>query len=628
MNPMTSTQSPFFQKNIDALQRKQPQLASRLIQLPDNPMFFFAQGGDGSPIIGLRLENGKNVALCDAKTPGVEAEDWVLSLGEPMLKGGHTILLGFGSAYHPHAFFQLSDNNTFLWFVEPDLHMFKYALHLMDYTLLISSPRTGIAVAMQPDEVTRQLFEGPTRHRMMTQGVQMAFHGVAAHLYKDYIRQLQSTITEAVQLNELKFRTSEQQGKEVLQNCLSNLEAVLQGSPFLYLQGKAAGMPALVVSPGPSLEEALSFIKRIKNQVLIVAVDTAHRILHQNGIASDFVVSLDYTELNARHFESIGQEDAYLLAFPGVNPQIPKKYLGRTFFYDHLANIKKEPGATLLFHNLKSIGPLGSLISYGSTAHAAYHAARLMGCTPIVLVGNDLAYPNDKHYATGALQNELEKDEGCIERLEVPANDGSTVITRGIYKSYLVDFSPLIRATAGNVVNTASRGAKIEACRFEALDQVIKQFSLPIDKSFIQQCSVRKLENKRSALVEELKQISRLCSETSQEVKRLAKKIRYLDPNDLNFHNELMKTVKAFIQLNQREGYMILDLASSLCSRSIVSVIGQFGDAGRFSRNTPENSRQIHQKIKELMKDIDEALTLISRSINETLRSLPKPNSN
>lgn len=617
----------FWQKNIEALKKKDPELARRLVAVSmAGDTLFAARARDGSPLLGMRLDNGQAVAFAHTQTPGVEAEDWVLSLGEPFLKRGHAMLVGFGSLYHPLMLFRLSDEETVLWFVEPDPAVFKYALHLMDFESLIASDRVFFTVGMDAKETARRLTCGIAGNRMTAQGIRIAFHGVAGKLYESFLGQLKENVYEIIQMQGVRFRTSEEQGRVILGNVMENLPSVIQGAPSLRLMGLAAGIPALVVAPGPSLEEALPRLAELRKNALLISVDTAHRILHRRGIGSDLVVSLDYTELNVRHFERIDADDALLVAFPGVNMQIPAKYKGRTFFFDHAGNIHFTAGATQILSTLRTLGPLGKLITYGSTAHAAYHLARTMGCYPIALVGNDLSFPNDRAYATGAMQNDLAQDPARKEeRLPVPSNDGGTVITSGLYKIYLTDFPELIRGTGGYTLNASRNGAKIEGAPYMALEDIAESWmTQPVDKAFLAKALTPTLESQSPAVVEELSHLAELCEETLEALERIEKQANKIKPKDSQFRQNMILRMKSFLALNEGREYAMLDLVSSLCARSIVSVLGQVGDISVFGGDTPEQNEQAKRRCLDLLADVRQALDTFQQEFIKGAENLQK----
>ncbi|MGI6456447.1 MAG: motility associated factor glycosyltransferase family protein [bacterium] len=601
-----------WENNLAALKRRDPELALRLEQVAvPNAQVIVARARDSSVLLGLTLEGGQRVAFAHNQTPGIEAEDWISSLGETFLKRAHVLLLGFASLYHPKFLFQLSDAETVIWYVEPEPVLFRYALMVMDFRDLISSSRVFFSIGEPAQVLAQRLFTGVTSSRMLAQGIRVASHGLAGRIYAGYIQELKAAIEENLQFGRIRFNTSEVQGHHILRNILGNLRYVFQGAPWLNLLGKAAGVPALVVAPGPSLEGALESIAAVRERVLVIAVDTAHRILHQNGVGSDIVVSLDYTELNKRHFENIRQDDAVLLAFPGIDPEIPARYAGQAYFFDHVGNVRYGAGATQFFSVLKSFSSLGQLISYGSTAHAAYHAARMLGCAPIVLIGNDLAFPGNRAYAAGAMQNELKRNDSKQETwLEVPANDGSMVRTQGLYKIYLNDFPELIRGTGGVVINVSHQGARIEGVPYQPLEEVLQRLpESPVDKRFLREHLTPGLAGRQAQFLDELTIIQPLMEKLLQKLERIRKRISYLESEDGAFRRQMIQYMREVVALNESSGeYRLLDLSASLCNRSIVSLIGQFGNLSVFGGETAAENEISRTRAVDFLKDLEQGL--------------------
>ena len=65
-----------------------------------------------------------------------------------------------------------------------------------------------------------------------------------------------------------------------------------------------AGKTALIAAAGPSLDKAILYIKKKRNDFYIVATDTAYRSFSKRGIGCDAVVSIDGQILSAEHFFS------------------------------------------------------------------------------------------------------------------------------------------------------------------------------------------------------------------------------------------------------------------------------------------------------------------------------------
>ena len=72
---------------------------------------------------------------------------------------------------------------------------------------------------------------------------------------------------------------------------------------------------ALIAAAGPSLDKAISYIEKKRNDFYIVATDTAYRSFSKRGIGCDAVVSIDGQILSAEHFFSETERHRTLFVF-------------------------------------------------------------------------------------------------------------------------------------------------------------------------------------------------------------------------------------------------------------------------------------------------------------------------
>ncbi|MDP8244259.1 MAG: DUF115 domain-containing protein [Candidatus Hinthialibacter antarcticus] len=613
----------FWEANLAAVRRRNPALADALIATPSTSEQYIAgQALNGALLIGVRLEDGRAVSLSDPQQPQAEAMKWAQALGAAFHKGACVVLLGFGDGYYAEALYEIADDDTIVWLIEPDLTLLRSALQVRDLSALLQSPRIHFVSGLPAQNAAQQLFVGDHADRIKAQGVKMASTAFANHLYPQYVKAFQEGFSLALQMEAVKFKTWEEHADLMFTNVIANLPAVVRGAPVNRLLSKAVGETALVIAPGPSLDEALPLIKEIQDRVLLIAVDTAHRIMLKHGIHADLVVSIDFTDLNEKHFEGISDPSTCLVAFPAIARGIPARYEGRAYYYDH-AGVQDSAGANPLIQALDTLGPLGKLLSQGSTAHAAYHLARLMGCSPIVLVGNDLGFPNNRFYADGAMQNDLDQPERDAEPLlDVASNDGGTIKTNGLYKIYLDGFRDLIQETRGVVINTSSRGARIENCPYQTLQSIIERHAFRrIDKSFIQSALHPTLYGQRHALAKQVASIAKECRNARQDIRRSEKKLQRLNPNDERFRAQIAEFMKEFQQAFRRHKQAVT-LGLSLCPRSYFSVVNKRDDAG-FGANASLKERQLaHQRYLDLFADLSKTLRRISTELEGIGRQL------
>ncbi|MDX9754113.1 MAG: DUF115 domain-containing protein [bacterium] len=611
---------PIWQSNLECLRPIQPALAEQLIRCPlDENRYPLAVAKDGSPLLTIFLNDGRFAALGHHEFPAQEALGWVDTLGPHFLNSGNLLLLGVGSGYHLLALFQRTNANTHLWIVEPDLVLLKKVLHLHDFRPCLSSRRVRLLSGLSPEETARALFEGPAAHRSLGQGIQLACPPFAQALYRPFLQELARAIPETVALQRLKFETAQQQGAVLLRQILANLPQVVEGTPVSALFSKAAGIPALVVAPGPSLEPALPLLRAAQSKALLIVVDTACRILEKHDLQADLVVSLDFTELNTRHFEGLRSESLYLVAYPGVHPAIPALFRGRAFFYDHVSTVRYAPGASPLLSTLTALGSLGQLISYGSTAHAAYHLARMMGCAPIVLVGNDLAFPADRRYARGAMQETLPENEQAEAAFTVPANNGKPVKTSALYKIYLDSFAELIQGTGGFVWNTSAEGARIAGCPYRPLSDFVVKWNA-IDKCFLASALHHPSRPCLADLKTQAQALAARCQAAGKRVQRLLNQANRLSPHASGFSREMLALLKTLHQAIQQDE-AVSNLAAGLCSRSTLAFLSQKDNVSLVGDGKPEHNAIALQRCVGLLTEFHQAYRLLVQELRSFAQS-------
>jgi hypothetical protein len=98
-------------------------------------------------------------------------------------------------------------------------------------------------------------------------------------------------------------------GRYLLQT-LGNLPVILHESNAAQLDGLFAGVPAVLVGAGPSLDDTVRALARLQDRAVIIAADTTLRPLLAAGVRPHLVVGVDPAELNARHLAGGGGEPA------------------------------------------------------------------------------------------------------------------------------------------------------------------------------------------------------------------------------------------------------------------------------------------------------------------------------
>lgn len=182
---------------------------------------------------------------------------------------------------------------------------------------------------------------------------------------------------------------------------LQNLPVIAREGDTAALDRRFAGIPAVIVGAGPSLDRHLSELKRLSDRCLIVAADTALAPLGTAGITAPVVVGVDPSEWNARHLAAPRHVDhTWLVAEGSLHPSVFARFAGRTFTFEVSGH---EPWPWFRTHGLTR----GRLRAWGSVITSAFDLALRLGCDPIVFAGLDLAFTGGQTYCRHTAHEEI-----------------------------------------------------------------------------------------------------------------------------------------------------------------------------------------------------------------------------
>lgn len=190
-----------------------------------------------------------------------------------------------------------------------------------------------------------------------------------------------------------------------LLNTLRNVPTIATEGDVDTLFDIFQGIPAFVVAAGPSLDRTLRDLARLEGRGLIIAVDTALRPLLSAGIHPHVVVSVDPSELNARHLKDLPEaaRGTWLVAEGSIDRDVFPQFAGRTFTFKVSHH---HPWPYLEDSGIRR----ATLRTWGSVLTTAFDLAVRAGCDPIVFTGADLAYTDGLQYCRNTTYEEKWRD--------------------------------------------------------------------------------------------------------------------------------------------------------------------------------------------------------------------------
>lgn len=575
--------------------------------------FLPGKAKDGSPIDIYVQDDGVQVFMQSQYRPIEEAKRFVKQY-EGMKDDSCVLFLGLGNGYIAKELL-VKDKAAFV-FYEPSIEYFGFVMEHYDIRDLISRDNIHIYV------------EGINANRLPLE-MYYYVHALNWHLF--YLE----AMPKYCQLYPEKFETltklydeSRSHGYQNydiqnfysdvhMSNALHNLELIYRGSSvYEYKDILPADMPVIVVAAGPSLEKNVDLLKEYRDRAFILCVDRAAPVLAERGIRPHAFVTVD-AKKDPKLFGSEIAGEMPWFAYTTSN-------------YDALKQLKHSKiifASTIFGYGEKLFQAVGSdlfeMASGGSVATNAVNIAIYMGSRNIIVIGQDLAYTDNKVYAgveTQANQQEL---------IQVKSFDGGTVMTRADYKAF-IDYYEANAARRKDVrfINATEGGAYIEGMEHLRLSEAMASFpeNVSYDGDAILNGVPWLMTGEKQLLLKEkyndlMRYFKKIKREVATAITAMEHGINVLKRSDFS-NPELRKVEKqmdAFQTMyNAHTGKTILDMG---IAKEIQDALLDL----QFKEEDPSAElKRLYEKMLTFFQGVRQAVTKAIPILQETLENIEK----
>jgi hypothetical protein len=300
------------------------------------------------------------------------------------------VFYGFGLGYQVEAFRRRHPGIPGV-VIEPDGKLFVDALRCRDLGDTLSAPELFWHIDENPEAAMMTLEALPIGKLRVLRPRPSVSRAA------DYFRRVDAAIRSLLDRREVNLNTLKRFGKLWLRNLLDNVSEFAVSPGVERLKGRFDGIPTLVLAAGPSLDELLPLLAQLRERLLLIAVDTSHRLCQEAGGEPDLLVTVDPQYWNSRHLDRADICGAVVVSESSGHPRIFRKlektssplYFISSFF--PLGRLLEE-----------AVGWKGRVGAGGSVATTAWDLARLLGCRPVFVGGLDLGYPGARTHCRGA----------------------------------------------------------------------------------------------------------------------------------------------------------------------------------------------------------------------------------
>jgi hypothetical protein len=379
----------FFKQSIEIIKNSNPALFSMLEDSGKNDKVSVIDSKTGEKVPEVEVNNTK-MLIHSKFDPHKEAVRFICEINASNFD--LFVVFGFGFAYHLEELIKKIGPDVTVLALEKDPAIIKEAISSRNLTALLSDDRLKIIANPDEDKIS-EILKGRSSHR-----VSLITHRGSFQLDPDYYNNLNRIIKSYLSTKEVNIATLSKFEKTWASNIARNIPEFIRlpGANMFYDNFK--GMPAIAIGAGPSLSSSIDFIKSNLDKAVIICVDTSYRILKEHGIIPHFCVTVDPQVINARYFEGDVKCETIFITDPTVHPSTFRLIKGNIV------------SAGMVFDMMKWIeeiaGVKGELTYGGSVMTNAYDFAKRIGASPVVLVGQDLAFTGGLAHARGAYLDE------------------------------------------------------------------------------------------------------------------------------------------------------------------------------------------------------------------------------
>lgn len=247
--------------------------------------------------------------------------------------------------------------------------------------------------------------------------------------------------------------------------------------------------PAVVVASGPSLDKNVHHLKKYEDKALILSCDGSVSTLKRYGITPDIMGSVErvYRTYEVFYKDKDIDENIVFTAPALVRPEMVQKFDGKK-----ILSVFKDREVYGKWMNELTLNKKGTIYSGTSVAHFMLNLADALGCNPIILIGQDLAYSLEGVSHAGDTEIKETIDISKVTEW-VKDYNGNYIPSTSVWKKFLLTFEDLIRNMDKTVIDATEGGALIKGTEIKPLLSVLEEYcieSLPSFKELLDQISI------------------------------------------------------------------------------------------------------------------------------------------
>ena len=466
-----------FQKNVQALADIFPKLVQQVADYleqydPESGNAYLDTSVNGEPIIAVK-ENERLWYLNSRYSAADSSYRWAEQYRDKN-RLAVFVLYGLSDGSHIRELLKNTCETNFILIYEPYTDVFMKVLMNIDISDLIYSQRVVIAVNNINMEAAYEFVTAAidySKIRLVEYGSLPNYNSIYPEGWAELIR----LVKNAVEVLVLDRNTQISFSHEFILNMLSNFDDIPEQYVINQLKEKfdtcdIADIPAIIVSAGPSLDKNISELKKAEGKAFIIAADTALKSVLNAGVTPDLVMTVD-PHKPAYLFAHSKMIHLPMVVCPQSNKELWGIHYGKRFYF-----VDDKSYISDLYMRYAGI-EAAPLETGGSVSNNCFSLAQYCGFKTLILIGQDLAFTNNKKHTVAAYDGaDFDKMKSDEKYVEVEDIYGGKVLTNKGMEAYLKWFEKqILRYPELKVIDATEGGAKIRGSEIITFNEAIER---------------------------------------------------------------------------------------------------------------------------------------------------------
>ncbi|MBQ7612768.1 MAG: motility associated factor glycosyltransferase family protein [Spirochaetaceae bacterium] len=304
------------------------------------------------------------------------------------------VFCGLGLGYHIELFL-LKHTESKLVIVEPDIYVFLLFMANRKLDSFFLHKDISILVGISPRELVHFL------QSIDALEINPFFLRSFETLHKAWYHEFLTIKQRMVARKTVNAHTAKKFFERWFKNSAKNFfYGTKPLSTIAQLENAYSGNSAIIFAGGPSLEYDIHILKHKLNNIIIIAVDTACRLLIANNIIPHFIITGDPQYVNFQHLQFVNLSQTVLVSEITIFTHALQLDTKKTLLFSQGLPLIDEV-CRIIQHTANDF-ILPVLHSGGSVATTAYSFALFLGVKNIYFSGLDLSFVDGKTHFRGS----------------------------------------------------------------------------------------------------------------------------------------------------------------------------------------------------------------------------------